>query len=205
MTEPVPAPVLMTGLVDGALDLAGAVGVVGEEVDVDVEGDEEGFVLGGEDVFEELGAGLLLEGEDVHLAAGGVEEDADGEREVLFLGEVLGLLEALVLEDAAVVLVEVGDEAVLVADGEVDVDEVDVDLEGLGVGPVDGLGFGFAGGRRAAGGGGLLRVEDGGERRGRGRSGEAERSAYPIRRRKRRIGVVGLRVKRGWRVAESAD
>ena len=53
------------GRVDGAFDFAGAVGVVGEEVDVDVEGDEEGFVLGGEDVFEELGAGLLLEGEDV--------------------------------------------------------------------------------------------------------------------------------------------
>ncbi len=49
------------GLVHGARELAGGVGVVGEEVDVDVEGDEEGLVLGGEDVFEELGAGLLLE------------------------------------------------------------------------------------------------------------------------------------------------
>ena len=140
--EPVPAPVLIGGLVDGALELAGAVGVVGEEVDVDVEGDEEGLVLGGEDVFEELGAGLLLEGEDVHLAAGGVEQDADGEGEVLLLGEVLDGLRALVLEDAAVVLVEVGDVAVLVADGEVDVDEVDVDLEGLGLADSDGLGAG---------------------------------------------------------------
>ena len=51
------------GGVDGAFYLAWAVGVVGEEVDVNVEGDEEGFVLGGEDVFEELGSGLLLEGE----------------------------------------------------------------------------------------------------------------------------------------------
>ena len=128
------------GVVDGALDLAGAVGVVGEEVDVDVEGDEEGLVLGGEDVFEELGAGLLLEGEDVHLAAAGVEEDADGEGEIFLLGEVLGLLKLFVLEDAAVVLVEVGDVAALVADGEVDVDEVDVDFEGLDVADVDGLG-----------------------------------------------------------------
>ena len=60
---------------------------------------------------------------------------------------------------------EVGDEAALVADGEVDVDEVDVDLEGLGVADVDGLGLGLAGGGRAAGGGCLLRVEDGGETR----------------------------------------
>src|SRR6266851_508134 len=70
------------GGVDGSLDLAGAVGVVGEEVDVNVEGDEEGLVLGGEDVFEELGAGGLFEGENIHLAAAGVEEDADGEGEI---------------------------------------------------------------------------------------------------------------------------
>jgi hypothetical protein len=130
--------------------LAGAVGVVGEKVDVNVEGDEEGFVFGGEDVFEELGAGLLLEGEDVALAAAGVEEDADGEWKIFFLGEVLGLLRSLVFEDAAVVFMEVGDEAALVADGEVDVDEVDLDLEGLGVADVDGLGGGVAGGRGSA-------------------------------------------------------
>ena len=64
--------------------------------------------LGVRTSFRNLGAGLLLEGEDVDLAAAGVEEDADGEREVFLLGEVLGLLELLVLVDAAVVLVEVG-------------------------------------------------------------------------------------------------
>ena len=53
VTEPVPAPVLIWALFDGAVDVAGAVGVVGEQVDVDVEGDEEGFVLGGEDVAQE--------------------------------------------------------------------------------------------------------------------------------------------------------
>ena len=80
-----------------------------------------------------------------------------------------------VLEDGAVVFVEVGDVAALVADGEVDVDEVDVDFEGLDVADVDGLGLGFAGGGRAAGGGCLLRVEDGGETEGEGDGGgEAE-------------------------------
>ena len=147
------------GLVYGAFELAGAVGVVGEEIDVNVEGDEEGLVLGGDDVLEELGSGLLLEGQDAYLAAAGVEEDADGEGEVLLLGEVLGGLEGLVLVDAAVVLVEVGDVAVLIADGEVDVDEVDVDLEGLGLADIDGrLGGSVAGGRRAAGRGRFLRV-----------------------------------------------
>ncbi len=34
-------------------------------------------------------------GEDVHLAAAGVEEDADGEGEIFFLGEVLDLLKLL--------------------------------------------------------------------------------------------------------------
>ena len=150
------------GAVDGAFDFAGAVGVVGEEVDVDIEGDKEGFILGGEDVLEEFGARLLLEGEDVLLGAGGIEEDADGEGEVFLLGEVFGFLEFLILVDAAVVLVEVGDVAVLVADGEVDVDEVDVDFEGLDVVGLYGLGWGVAGWGGAAGGWGLLRMEGGG-------------------------------------------
>ena len=166
--------------VDGAFDLAWAVGVVGEEVDVNVEGDEEGLVFGGEDVFEELCAGLLFEGEDVALAATGVEEDADGEGKIFLLGEVLGLLESLVFVDAAVVFVEVGDEAALVADGEVDVDEVDLNFEGLGVADVDGLGGGVAGGGWAAGFGCLLRVEDGGESEGEDGGSEAERAHTPL-------------------------
>ena len=169
------------GGVDGTLNLAGAVGVVGEEVDVNVEGDEEGLVLGGEDVFEELGAGLLLEGEDVDLASAGVEENADGEGEIFFLGEVLGLLQVLVFKDGAVVLVEVGDVAVLVADGEVDVDEVDVDFEGLDV-AVDGLGRGFAGRGWAAGGRRILRAEDGDETKNDncGSGDEAEETHTPL-------------------------
>ena len=160
------------GLVHGAFELTGAVGVVGEEIDVDVEGDKEGLVLGGEDVLEEFGAGLLLERQDVDLAAAGVEQDADGEGEILLLGEVLGLLKFLVLVDVAVVLVEVGNVAVFIADGEVDVDEVDVDLDGLGFADIDGrLGGSVAGGRRAPGGWGLLRV--GGQSEG-GSQGEAE-------------------------------
>jgi hypothetical protein len=91
-----------------------------------------------------------------------VEEDADGEGEIFFLGEVLGLLKFFVLEDVAVVLMEIGDIAALVADGEVDVDEVDVDFEGLDVADVDGLRLSFASRRRATGGWCFLRMEDDG-------------------------------------------
>jgi len=168
------------GRVDGALYFAGAIGVVGEKIDVDVEGDEECLVLGGEDVLEELCSRLLLEGKYVHLAAAGVEEDADGEGEVFFLGEVFGLLKIFVLVDAAVVFVEVGEEAVLVADGEVDVDEVDVDLEGLDVVLIDGLSGGIAGWGRAARGGCLLRVEGGDDTESECCGGEAGKAHTPL-------------------------
>ena len=68
------------GLLKCALQFAWAVCVVGEQVDVDVKGDQEGLVLGGKDIFEELRAGVLLHGEDILLAAAGVKQQADGQR-----------------------------------------------------------------------------------------------------------------------------
>ncbi len=159
------------GLVDGAGELAGTAGVVGEKVYVDVEGDEEGLVLGGEDLFEEARAGLLLEGKDVLLAAAGIEQNADGEGEIFLLGEVFDGLRIVVLVDLAVFLAEAGDVAVLVADGEIGVDEVDVELEGLvGVADVLLLGGSFAGRGRGVRGGGLLGAD-----RGDGGKQESER------------------------------
>ena len=144
------------GLVEGAGDVAGAVGIVGEQVDIDVEGDEEGFVLGGEHVAQEGCAGLLFEGKDVHLAAGGVEQDANGEGKVLLLGKVLDGLRGLVFGEGAVVLDQVGDEAFAVAGGEVEVDQVDLDVDGGGVGVILGDGGRGAVGRWAAGRGRFL-------------------------------------------------
>src|ERR1700678_4145545 len=115
----------------------------------------------------------------MYLAAAGVEQDANGEGEIFFLGEVLGLLEGLVLVDAAVILMKASDEAVFVANGEVDVDEVDVDLEGLDVVLIERLGRSVAGGWRTTGGGSLLRVEDGGETKAQG-SGEQKRAHSPL-------------------------
>ena len=163
------------GGVDGAGEGWEAVGVVGEEVDVDVEGDEEGVVAGGEDVFEEAVGGLLLEGEDALLAAAGVEEDADGEGEILLLGEGLDDLGLVVVEDAAVGGGEVEDVAVGVADGEVGVDETGGEVEDLGGEGGGGCGGGsFAGGGRGVGRGSFLGAdgEGGGEEKGEGRRGE---------------------------------
>ena len=61
------------GVVDGAFDFTGIVGVVRQQIDVHVEGDEEGLVLGREDVLEERGSGLLLERKNVLLRSAGIE------------------------------------------------------------------------------------------------------------------------------------
>ena len=104
------------------------------------------------------------------LAAAGVEQDADGQRQVLLLGEALDGLRIVVLGHLAVVFAQVGDEAVLVARGEVDVDQVDVDLQRGGVG-THGLRGGrcLAGRRWCVGRGGLLGAQP------RGRPQEHER------------------------------
>ena len=159
--------------VDRPLQFTRRVGVVGQKVDVDVERNEEGLILGRDDVLEELRAGLLLERKHVGLRAGGVEQNTDGQREIFFLRKVLELLLLLVFEKAALIFAQAGEEAGLVAHGEVDVDEIDVDLDRLVV--VDGwlLRGSAAGWRRAGGRRGFLRVERKGRaRKNAGESGE---------------------------------
>jgi hypothetical protein len=78
--------------------------------------------------------------------------------------------------------VQIGDVTVLVADGEVDVDEVDGDLEGLDVLVLLGLGGGVAGGWRAAGGWGFLCVESGGEGEAKDGSSDERGAHLAIRR-----------------------
>ncbi len=171
-------------LFHGALQLAGGAGVVGQQVDVDVKGDKEGFVLGLEDVLEELDAGGLLKRQNVLLGAGGVEQDADGERQGLLLGEVLDDLRLFrsalgPLGQDAVVFLQISDEAGLVARGEVDVDEVGADLKGLERADVGGrFGGGVGFGRWASGAGGLLRAGGRQPRGGEEGSGGEYRKAH---------------------------
>ena len=51
------------GLGHGFGERVGVIGVVLEEIDIHVEGEEEGFVLFAQDLLEELCAGLLFEGQ----------------------------------------------------------------------------------------------------------------------------------------------
>ena len=118
-------------LLDVTRQHAGVRGEVGEQVDIDVEGDEEGLVFLPENALQKFRAGLLLQRQNILLRAGGVEQDAEGERLIDFRGEVLELLRLLVLEDLAVVAGEMRDQQVLfVADIEVERDEIDVLAKG---------------------------------------------------------------------------
>ncbi len=89
-----------------------------------------------EDLEEELDGGLLLELEALADGAGGVEHDADAQGQVGLLGEADdGVGRLAVVEQAEVLLLEAGDEvAVLVGDGEDEVDFVDADDDGTVMG-----------------------------------------------------------------------
>ena len=84
-----------------------------------IEVDEEGFVfVFAEDMVEEGAAGGAFLIEDVALAEAGVDEQAEGEWEIGFFGEIGDGLWLGVLFEGEVVFGEIADEvAVFVADG----------------------------------------------------------------------------------------
>ena len=95
------------------------------------EADEEGFVLLTQDLGEELGGGIALDIDQVPLAAADVDQQADGEREVGFLGEILDGLGLTLFQNGEILLLEVGDEgAVLVPYGGQNADHIDVHGDG---------------------------------------------------------------------------
>ena len=119
-------------LVHGAGQRVGVAGVVGEKIDVHIEGDEKSFIFRAQNAAEKSSAGLLLQRQNILLASAGVEQDSQGEGLIVLGGEVLDLLRRLVFQDGEVILGEMGNErAVLVVHGEVKAHQVDVDLEGL--------------------------------------------------------------------------
>ena len=105
--------------------------------------------------------GVLFQRQDVGLAAAGVEQDSDRQGQVLLLCQPLDDLRIVVFGDLAVVFAKAGDEAVLVAHGEVDVDQVDVHLQRRGIGPhrPNVSSRCFADGRWRVGRGGVLGAE----------------------------------------------
>ena len=106
-----------------------------EEFDFVVEMDEERFVfVFAEDAIEERAAGGAFLIEDAALAEAGVDEKAEGEREIGFFGEIGDGLGFAVLVEGEVVFGEVADDvAVLVADSGEEVDGADVDGDRSGL------------------------------------------------------------------------
>ena len=121
-----------TELADALVEEIDVVGEVLRDVGLDVEALDEGAVVEVQDLEEELDGGVLLELEALADGAGGVEHDADAQ------GQIGLLVEAedsdgrtAVVEQAEVLALEAGDEAaLLVGDGEDEIDFVDLDLDG---------------------------------------------------------------------------
>src|SRR4029077_9661340 len=103
-------------------------GEVLEEFDFVVEMDEEGFVLVfAQDAIEEGAAGGAFLVEEAALAEAGVDEEAEGEREIGLFGEIGDGLGLGVLFESEIVFGEIADEvAVFVADGGEEIDGGDV-------------------------------------------------------------------------------
>src|ERR1700739_3142026 len=97
-------------LVHGMRKRVGIICVVGKKLDVDIEGDEKSFIFGTKDAAEEGASGLLLQRENILLAAAGVEKNAERQGLIGFRSEVFDGLRRLVFKDVEVILGEVGDE-----------------------------------------------------------------------------------------------
>jgi len=118
------------GFVHCPRELMGVVGVVLQKIDVHVERDEEGLVLGPQHALQELASCFLLKGQHALLAPRGVEHNAERKRLVGFRNEVFERLRRLVLNHGAVVPGEVRYEfAALVLDGEKQIDQVNGQFE----------------------------------------------------------------------------
>ena len=121
-----------TELADALVEEVDVVGEVLGEIGLDVEAFDEGAVVAVKDLEEELDGGVLLELEALADGAGGVEHDADAEGQIGLLLEVEdGDRRTPVVEEAEVLALEAGDEvALLVGDGEDEIDFVDLDFDG---------------------------------------------------------------------------
>ena len=119
-------------LIDGCLEFLARGGEVLEEFDFVIEMDEEGFVfVFTENVVEEGAAGGALLIEDAALAEAGVDEEAEGEREIGFFGEIGDGLGLGVLFEGEVFLREIADQAaVFVANGGEEIYGGDVNGDG---------------------------------------------------------------------------
>ena len=122
-------------MINGGLEFLARGGEILEEFDFVVEVNDKGlvFVLA-EDAIEERAAGGAFLVEEAELAEAGVDEEAEGEREVGLFGEIGDGLGLGVLFEGEVVFGEIADEvAVFVADCGKEIDGGDVYADGRGL------------------------------------------------------------------------
>src|SRR5215469_16219812 len=121
-----------TELADALVEEIDVIGEALRDVSFDVEAFDEGAVIAVHDLEEELDGGVLLKLEALTDGTGGVEHDADTEGQVgLLLESEDGFGRKLIVEKAEVLALQAGDEAaLLVGDGEDEVDLVDLHLDG---------------------------------------------------------------------------
>jgi hypothetical protein len=122
-------------LIDGREEFLAGRSEVLEEFDFVIEMDEEGFVLVfAQDAIEKRAAGGAFLIEDAALAEARVHEEAEGEREAGFLGEVGNGLRLSVLLESEVVFGEIADDvAVFVADSSKEIDGGDANRDRRGL------------------------------------------------------------------------
>jgi hypothetical protein len=122
-------------LIDGGKEFLAGRGEVLEKFDFVIEVDEEGFVfVFAQDAIEERAAGCAFLVEDAALAEAGIDEEAEGEREIGLFGEIGDGLGLGVLFEGEVIFGEIADEiAVFVADGGEQIDGSDVEGDGRGL------------------------------------------------------------------------
>jgi hypothetical protein len=122
-------------LIDGREEFLAGRREVLEEFDFAIEMYEESLIfVFAQDAIEERVAGGALLIEDAALAEAGVDEKAEGEREIGLLGEVRNGLGLAVLFEGEVVFGEIAHEvAVLVADGGEEINGGDVEGDGRGL------------------------------------------------------------------------
>jgi hypothetical protein len=111
--------------IDGAIENGVVVGEVGEQVHVGIKGENHGLVALAHDAAQESRPGILNGAEIILFAAGGVQKKAEGNRQIHLFGEEGDFFFVVVFENLEVVLLKVGDNAVVfVPHGCEEVDEV---------------------------------------------------------------------------------
>jgi hypothetical protein len=122
-------------LINGGLEFLAGRGEVLQKFYFAIEVYDEGFVfVFAKDVVEERAASGEFLVKDATLAKAGVNEKAEGEGKIGFSGEIGDGLRLGVLFEEEVILNEGVDEGVVfIADGDEEIDSVDVDGDGSGL------------------------------------------------------------------------